>query len=68
MALFRRERTLKNYRMAEDQNPICPACNRDIDGLMSRSIKSDGGRGYVWVCPRCYTILGVSHRSGYILG
>jgi tRNA(Ile2) C34 agmatinyltransferase TiaS len=68
MPLFRRERSLTNYRMPEDRNPICPFCEKDIDGLMSRSIKADAGRGYVWTCPRCLKVLGVSHRSGYILG
>ena len=68
MSLFRRERSLKNYRMPDDRNPICPFCQKDIDGLMSRSIKADAGRGYVWTCPRCFKVLGVSPRSGYILG
>lgn len=59
---------MENYRMPADRNPICPHCEREIDGLMSRTIKTNAGKGYVWTCPECLVILGVGHRSGYVLG
>ena len=68
MALFSKRKRLENYRFPEDRDPICPHCDQPIDGLMSRNIRSDAGRGYVWACPRCTRVLGVSHRSGYVLG
>ncbi|MEM7275062.1 MAG: hypothetical protein AAF547_18410 [Actinomycetota bacterium] len=65
---WRKQKRLNNYHMPADRNPICPHCDREIDGLMSRAIDANAGRGYVWTCPRCLRVLGVSHRSGYVLG
>ena len=56
------------FHERQDLLPICPHCEKEIDGLMSRYIKTAAGRGYVWTCPRCLKVLGVGHRSGYVLG
>jgi len=69
MAIFkRRQRTMHNYYMPPDRLPVCPHCRAEVDGLMSRSIKTNAGRGYIWACPECLVIVGVSQRSGYVLG
>ena len=62
------KRGLNDYLMPEDKHPICPKCDQPTDGLMSRQIASDMGKAYVWCCPRCFAILGVSHRKGFWMG
>lgn len=66
--VWRKQRRLTNYHMPDDKSPVCPHCKLDIDGLMSRAIDANAGKAYVWSCPRCMTILSVTHRSGYVLG
>ncbi|MEM7140768.1 MAG: hypothetical protein AAF548_07005 [Actinomycetota bacterium] len=63
-----RRRGLKDYRMPDDTHPVCPKCDRPTDGLMSRQIASDMGKAYVWCCPYCHVILGVTHRKGFWMG
>ena len=67
MGLFKRQRNMNNYYMPEDRHPICPHCKKQIDGLMSRKVDSSFGTAYVWACPECLNVLGVGHRSGFVL-
>lgn len=66
--VLRRRAKLKNYQMPSEMSPICPHCEREVQGLVSRQINSDAGRAFVWACPKCAKIVGVTQRSGYILG
>lgn len=66
--VWRRQAKLHNYYMPEEKLPVCPHCDEEVDGLMSRRIETNAGRGYVWTCPKCLVIIGISHRSGYMLG
>ena len=59
MGRFKIKRRLEHYRMPEERNPVCPHCEREIDGLMSRRMT----RITAWTCPRCLKILGVSDRA-----
>ena len=60
--IFRRRPLLTDYRMPDDVLPVCPKCDENTDGLMSREITSPVGRANVWCCPRCHAILGVTHQ------
>ncbi len=68
MARKRARRGLNEYVMPEGQHPICPKCDQPTDGLMSVKIRSDMGKAFVWCCPRCQAILGVTHRKGFWMG
>lgn len=66
--LFKRKRVSNSYFMPEDVNPVCSSCSREIDGLMSRELTTSLGMAFVWCCPYCHVVLGVSHRRGYAIG
>jgi hypothetical protein len=68
MARTRARRGLKDYMMPEGSHPVCPKCEKSTDGLMSVKIQSDMGKAFVWCCPRCHAILGVTHRKGFWMG
>jgi hypothetical protein len=52
----------------EDIAPVCPHCAEQVDELWFRELKSDWGRRYVYFCPKCRKIVGVSHRKGFWMG
>lgn len=51
-----------------DVLPICPHCSREIMTIWSRKIASTLGKRYVYFCPHCRKVLGVSHRKGFWMG
>lgn len=51
-----------------DSDPVCPHCKATMQGLYSRRVRSDLGKAYVWSCPHCHKVLGVSHRKGFWMG
>ena len=51
-----------------DITPICPHCDAAVGTVQVRSLKSFLGRRYVYFCPTCRKILGVSHRKGFWMG
>lgn len=48
--------------------PICPHCNESIGHIWYRELRSKLGKRYVYFCPACRKILGVSHRKGFWMG
>ena len=62
--------------VAEDVDlvPLCPHCNKELNEIAGRTLKSRGeaafmfGRRTVYACPSCRKILGVSHRKGFWMG
>ncbi|MCE5249543.1 hypothetical protein LLG96_04905 [bacterium] len=52
----------------EDVTPICPHCSELVDMVWCRSLGSVFGRRYIYFCPRCRKVLGVSHRKGFWMG
>ena len=56
---------------AEERNdvtPICPHCDTPISTLQYRPLSGLWGRRYVYFCPTCRKVLGLSHRKGFFMG
>ncbi|MDD8030736.1 MAG: hypothetical protein PHQ25_01905 [Acidobacteriota bacterium] len=51
-----------------DLSPICPHCSTALTKILYQQLKSTFGRRYVYFCPHCHKILGVSHRKGFWMG
>ncbi len=52
----------------EDVDPICPHCKKKLLKIWYREVESLFGRRYVYFCPNCRKVLGVSHRKGFWMG
>jgi hypothetical protein len=52
----------------QDLAPVCPHCNLRLDTLYLREVESTFGRRYIYFCPACNKVLGVSHRKGFWMG
>jgi len=48
--------------------PQCPHCKSDIIKLYSQEIRGFFGKRYVYFCPKCRSVLGISHRKGFWMG
>jgi uncharacterized protein with PIN domain len=48
--------------------PICPHCQAALTALWFQEIEAVLGKRYVYFCPNCRKILGVSHRKGFWMG
>jgi hypothetical protein len=51
-----------------DVSPVCPHCDQAIGLLWFQSLAGMLGRRYVYFCPSCHRVLGVSHRKGFWMG
>ena len=53
-------------------HPVCPHCEQAVTTISARELASQGpfgfGKRYVYACPHCRKILGVSHRKGFWMG
>ncbi len=52
----------------EQVRPICPHCEKELDRLWMNELRSALGRRYVYFCPHCRKVLGVTHRKGFWMG
>jgi hypothetical protein len=52
----------------ENINPICPHFTKDLAKVWCRRLESVFGKRYVYFCPECKKVLGVSHRKGFWMG
>ncbi len=52
----------------DDLSPVCPHCNEPVREVWCRRLSSLFGRRYIYCCPRCRKVLGVSHRKGFWMG
>ena len=52
----------------DDVSPICPHCSEELDTISMQELRGFLGRRYVYFCPRCRKVLGVSHRKGFWMG
>ncbi len=52
----------------ENINPICPFCEVDLDTVWTKELKGSLGKRYIYFCPKCNKVLGVSHRKGFWMG
>ena len=42
-----------------DYDPLCPHCEKEINEIHWRRIKSLSGYEYLFICPACKKIIGV---------
>jgi len=52
----------------QDESPVCPHCNTIMTVMWFRELHGVLGRRYVYFCPHCKKVLGVSHRKGFWMG
>jgi uncharacterized protein with PIN domain len=52
----------------EDVRPICPHCSAELQTIWTQELRGFMGRRYVYFCPECRKVLGVSHRKGFFMG
>lgn len=57
-----------NLVVRDDINPVCPHCQAPLASLFCQEVHATLGRRYVYFCPQCLKILGVSHRKGFWMG
>ena len=51
-----------------DDTPVCPHCEARLTRISFRMISKWMGKRYVYFCPECKKVLGVSHRKGFWMG
>ena len=51
-----------------DVTPICPHCDTQLTTIASRELRAFLGRRYIYFCPECQKVLGISHRKGFWMG
>jgi len=51
-----------------DIYPVCPHCTKEITRVWCRELESFLGKRYIYFCPDCRKVLGVSHRKGFWMG
>jgi len=52
----------------EKINPLCPHCKKEIFKMFFREMFTVFGKRYIYFCPECKSVLGVSHRKGFWMG
>jgi Zn-finger nucleic acid-binding protein len=52
----------------DETTPLCPHCELELRSVSLRRIESDFGVRYLYFCPHCRKVLGVSHRKGFWMG
>ncbi|MFW6287989.1 MAG: hypothetical protein ACOC2J_04485 [bacterium] len=57
-----------NVEKKENVNPICPHCGAELENIWFKELKSSLGKRYIYFCPMCKKVLGVSHRKGFWMG
>lgn len=51
-----------------DVSPICPHCKAEVKKVWYQQIESFLGKRYLYFCPSCRAVLGVTHRKGLLMG
>ena len=52
----------------DDVVPVCPHCEIDLHDVAFQELSGFLGRRYVYFCPQCLKVLGISHRKGLWMG
>ncbi len=52
----------------EDIEPICPHCETGLRTIWLQAVRSTFGKRYVYFCPNCHKVIGISHRKGFWMG
>lgn len=51
-----------------DVLPLCPHCGMALGKVWVRPLRSTFGKRYIYFCPACRKVLGLSHRKGFWMG
>jgi uncharacterized protein with PIN domain len=52
----------------EDVQPVCPHCQAELRAVWMQELEGMLGKRYLYFCPNCRKVLGVSHRKGFWMG
>jgi uncharacterized protein with PIN domain len=52
----------------EEVDPVCPHCSDALKKMWFQELSGMLGKRYVYLCPHCRKVLGVSHRKGFFMG
>ncbi len=52
----------------EDVQPVYPHGETELPKVWMRELESVLGKRYIYFCPNCRKVLGVSHRKGFWMG
>ena len=52
----------------DETRPVCPHCANELRKIWFQRLKSPLGKRYVYFCPTCRKVLGLSHRKGFWMG
>lgn len=71
----RREDT-SSPTIVEDETitALCPHCDQRLSTIKTRQVRTTGsvtagfGKRYVYACPACHKLLGITHRKGFWMG
>ena len=65
---IQREEPMVVIEERDDVTPICPHCKTDLHKVFSQITSGLLGKRYIYFCPECKSVLGVSHRKGFWMG
>jgi hypothetical protein len=51
-----------------DVQPLCPFCETTLNTVYFHELRGFWGKRYIYFCPHCRKVLGVSHRKGFWMG
>ena len=56
--------------LEEHQNvtPVCPHCGQSLQTIWFQELRGFLGKRYIYFCPFCNKVLGISHRKGFWMG
>jgi len=63
----RRHKMLATERR-EDVVPVCPHCSESLRTVWYQELAGILGKRYLYFCPACRKVLGVTHRKGFWMG
>jgi len=52
----------------DDISPVCPHCKQELHRVLCQGLSGLFGKRYIYFCPECRSVLGVSHRKGFWMG
>jgi uncharacterized protein with PIN domain len=52
----------------DEARPVCPHCENELRKIWFQRLKNPLGKRYLYFCPTCRKVLGVSHRKGFWMG
>ncbi len=56
------------FEERDDAQLRCPYCKEDLTKVVRTRVPEMLGKVYLWSCPHCQSVLGVSHRKGFWMG